>query len=83
MLDLNFVRQHPDEVRLALHIQKIGDPLVIDARVERDDGDDGLVLVFVELSENVATCLRGMLTCLPAVSQGDDDGPAIVISQIV
>lgn len=71
-----------DEVRLALHVRTREDPLVLDARVERDDGEDGMLLRFHGLSESAATYLTRMLNFLPILGSrlvdGDDEAGVIV-----
>jgi hypothetical protein len=73
------------EVQIALHVCSGQDPLVVSARVERDDGPEGLVLQFLGLSGGEVSYLRDMLNCLPeltACSEGDENVP-LVVSEIL
>lgn len=54
-----------DEVRLAIHVRRGQEPLVVQARVERDDGERGLVLLFQDASSAARDYLRKMLEDLP------------------
>lgn len=78
-----------DEVMVAVHVRSRSEPLVVNARVTRDDGDDGLVLEFFDLSEKVETYLRKMVNMLPIMGvkadrdEGDDSGPDLILSEIV
>jgi len=78
-----------DEVKLAVHLRSRAEPLIVKARVARDDGETGLVLEFFELSEASEAYLRKMVNLLPIIgvkaeSTGEDDGPAgLIVSEIV
>jgi hypothetical protein len=70
------VAPHPDlqvgdRLQLALHVRARSEPLVVEARVERNDGERGLVLHFVELAENAAECLAKMVDELPPLSEAE------------
>ena len=50
------VDPHPDlrvgeQLRLALHLGVCPEPLVVRARVERDDGESGLLLAYLGVRE--------------------------------
>ncbi len=69
------------ELRIAIHVPARETPLVVEGRVDRDDGARGLVLRFAELSAGVRACLDEMLGELPlAASAGaaDFDRPSVV-----
>jgi len=74
-----------EELRLALHIGAEREPLVVGARVERDDGAEGLMLRFEELPPEAAAHLAGMLDCLPVMSSlGEgEEGVPLVVSEIL
>jgi hypothetical protein len=71
-----------DDVRLALHVRTREDPLVLDARVERDDGEDGMLLRFYGLSDSASAYLKRMLHLLPILGsrlvEGDEEAGVIV-----
>lgn len=74
-----------DELRIALHVRPGQDPLVVKARVERDDGEDGLVLQFIRLQESARHHLERMANFLPilAVRKDGGDGEEVVVSEIL
>jgi PilZ domain-containing protein len=84
------VDPHPDlrvgeQLRLALHLGVCPEPLVVRARVERDDGEGGLVLVFHELAEDARSELERVLSLLPVVEMPDsgEETSGLVVSQIL
>jgi hypothetical protein len=74
-----------DVLRVALHVRPDGQPLVVTARVRRDDGLAGLALQFSSLSDAARLCLEGMLVTLPAIVDSDDStrGAGMVVSEVV
>jgi len=74
-----------DELQIALHMRPREEPLVVRARVTRDDGEKGLVLQFCDLSESSQTDLRRMVNFLPilAVREQGEEGAAVIISEIL
>jgi c-di-GMP-binding flagellar brake protein YcgR len=74
-----------DILRVALHVRSDGQPLVVSARVRRDDGAAGLALRFTGLSEVARRCLEEMLGTLPAIveSSDSDTGGGVVVSEVV
>jgi hypothetical protein len=60
-------------------------PLVVQARVTRDDGARGLVLQFYDLSESSRVYLRRMVNFLSILSIREEgtEGSGIVISEIL
>ncbi len=78
-----------DEVKVAVHVRSRAEPLVVSARVTRDDGEAGLVLEFFNLSEKSEAYLRKMVNLLPILGvkaereDGDDDQPDLIVSEIV
>ena len=84
------VDPHPDlsvgdELQIALHVRAREKPLVVRARVTRDDGEQGLVLQFYDLSQSSQAYLRRMVNFLPilAVREEGEEGAGIIISEIL
>jgi hypothetical protein len=70
-----------DELQIALHVPNSKHPLVIGARIARDDGEAGMALQFVDLNDPARLCLEEVLQSLPAISEPsttDEDVPMIV-----
>ena len=74
-----------DDLEIAVHLRAHGEPLIIQARIERDDGEDGLLLMFHDLSESAASCLRRMLNFLPIIEVRNEgaEGAGIMVSEIL
>ena len=74
-----------DMLRVALHVRPDGQPLVISARVRRDDGAAGLALCFVDLSPAARLCLEEMIHALPTIVEPNDSdtGAGMVVSEVV
>lgn len=66
------------ELDLAVHVESRDKPLVVRARVHRDDGESGLVLRFHELDAEVRRYLNDMMDQLPVVDGGEDGGSFLV-----
>jgi hypothetical protein len=84
------VDPHPDvsvgdELQIALHVSAPEEPLVVRARVTRDDGEQGLVLRFYDLSESSQAYLRRMVDFLPILDVREEgkEGTGIIISEIL
>lgn len=84
------VEPHPDvcledELSIALHIRAREKPLVLNARVARNEGEQGLVLQFVDLTEDARTYLKRMVTFLPILAnrEGSDEGAGVIVSEIL
>lgn len=69
-------------VQLAIYVRAGEVPLVLTARVERDDGEDGFALEFAGLSGNQEAYLRSMLTSMPALPSIVGDDEPIVLCEI-
>jgi hypothetical protein len=72
--------------RLALYGPARHEPFLIEARIERDDGDHGLGLAFLDVSEESARDLEKLVACLPDVESledGETGGMGTVISEII
>ena len=73
-----------DDLRLALHVRARSEPLVVQARVDRDDGEDGLMLAFHGLTDAAENYLRKMVTFLPILAaRGGDEGEGVIVSEIL
>jgi hypothetical protein len=85
------VEPHPllrigDRLKLALYDALRAEPLVLSARVAREDGRRGCGLVFEDVPADTAARLEAMVGELPLVSalSADDDKPqAVVLGQIL
>ncbi|MBW1685974.1 MAG: PilZ domain-containing protein [Deltaproteobacteria bacterium] len=84
------VDSHPDlsvgdELQIALHVRVREKALVVRARVTRDDGEQGLVLQFSNLSQSSRAYLRNVINFRPilAVSGEGEEGAGIIISEIL
>ncbi len=73
------------ELRLALHLGIQPEPLLVRARVERDDGEEGLVLLFHSLAPEQRIGLERALSLLPVVEMPDsgEEVSGLVVSEIV
>lgn len=72
--------------RLALYGPARHEPFLIEASIERDDGDQGLVLAFLGVSKDDARDLEKLVACLPDVEsleEGESAGMGTVISEII
>jgi hypothetical protein len=84
------IEPHPDfplgsAVRVALYRGEHDEPLTLDARVARDDGERGLLLRFSEMKPEAALALEKLVSELPAlesVPSTDGDDQAIVVSTL-
>ncbi len=75
-----------DRLRLALHADPGGEPLVVDAVVSRDDGPRGLALHFEPLSADVARRLETVIADLPTVEtlvDGEAASLGAVLSEVL
>jgi hypothetical protein len=84
------VDPHPDlragdELRIALYLGVCPESLLVRTRVERDDGAEGLVLVFHEQSAEERAALEAALALLPMVELPDsgEEMGGLVVSEIV
>lgn len=69
------------ELDLAVHVDERDRPLVVRARVHRDDGERGLVLRFHELDAEVCHYLNDLMDRLPVVDA--DDGEGYLVTEIL
>lgn len=70
-------------VRLALHVASLDAPLVVTARVHRDEGARGMVLRFHALSRDDTRHLQTLLGALPAIEPGASDEAGLVVAEIL
>lgn len=70
-------------VRLAIHVNGREIPLVVMARVHRDDGDRGVVLRFHQLDSSDTEILNEMLKSLPVLEAEDDFENGVIVSEIL
>lgn len=72
------------QMQLALHVRGREAPLVVQACVERDDGERGLVLAFRDLDEASRRYLEKMVRFLPILATRQGDGDAgVILSEIL
>jgi hypothetical protein len=72
------------DVRLALHVSELDAPLVVTARVHRDEGARGMVLRFHALTPEQSRHLRALVDATPALdpaAEGDEAG--VVVSELL
>jgi hypothetical protein len=74
-----------DELSIAVHLRALEAPMLIQARVERDDGDRGMLLQFHDLPEETAKRLDRIVDILPilAVDEAAEADEAVVVSEIL
>lgn len=74
-----------DELSISLHVRTRGKPLVLTACVARDEGENGLVLQWIDLSPDARDYLSRMIDFLPVIAtrEGSDEGTGVVLSEIV
>lgn len=72
------------DVRLAIHLEDSASPLLVNARVHRDDGDSGLALRFHALDPGAVRSLRRRLESPPVLAcEGLTREMGCVLSEIV
>ena len=84
------VEPHPDmrlgdELSIALHVRAREKPLLVKAGVARDEGEQGLVLQFLDLSEEHRSYLKRMVDYLPVLAhrEGYVEAVGVVVSEII
>ncbi|MGH0038346.1 MAG: PilZ domain-containing protein [Myxococcota bacterium] len=76
------IAPHPDlqvgdSIRIALHVGERMEPLVVGARVDRCDGERGLLLRFEDLDPDASEYLAKLVDGLPELAPNrEDDAPA-------
>jgi PilZ domain len=74
------------DLRVALHASGGETPLVLRARLDRDDGERGMLLRFVGLDDGARQALAKMMDSLPVLDAGCDEAngsAGVVVSEIV
>lgn len=72
------------DVRLAIHVGDQDLPLVVTAKVHRDDGERGIVLRFHRLEPGSSRLLDRMLETLPVMEpDGPDPHAGLIVSEIL
>jgi len=84
-IDANSTLAVGERFEVAIHVRVQEAPLVVLARVDRDDGERGLLLRFDDLSDEARTCLDQLVDFLPILTNRGDDGEneAVVVSEIL
>lgn len=83
------VEPHPGlslgaQLQLALHVRAREAPLVVRARVERDDGEAGLLLEFFDLDDPSRQYLEKMVKFLPILATREADRDrGVIMSEIL
>jgi hypothetical protein len=74
-----------DVLLIGIHVRARTEPLVVTARVERDDGKQGLVLAFRNLDAPTEAYLRKMIDFLPifAARNEEEPGSGLIVSEIL
>ena len=84
ILDPQFGLAPGHKLQRALFDSSQQEPLIVTAVVSRDDGDAGLGLHFVDLSDEAKTDIDNIIASLPAVeSLGTDGNTGGVLTGIV
>jgi hypothetical protein len=74
-----------DEMQIAIHVRAREEPLVLTARVARDDGERGLVLQFCDLTDIERRYLDQMIGWLPILAMREDreEDLGVIVSEIL
>lgn len=74
-----------DRLKIGLHLRAREKPLVVNARVFRDDAERGLVLQFHDLEAETESYLRSMVNFLPilAVPPPGEDEAGLILTEIL
>lgn len=73
-------------LRLALHGTNRSEPFLVDAKVVRDDGEEGFAMAFERVDAGLAESLEKLVACLPdieSLEEGEARGLGAVISEIL
>lgn len=79
----NPLLQVGNDVRIAIHLGDRDEPLVVDARVHRDDGERGVVLRFHQLSKESTRVLDRLLDTLPVIAPGGSQESGMIVSELL
>ena len=74
-----------DLLKIGLHLRAREKPLVVNARVVRNDGERGLVLQFNDLEQETESYLRSMVNFLPilAVPPPGEEEAGLILTEIL
>ncbi len=75
-----------DRFRLALYGADSPEPLIVEATVSRDDGEDGLALRFEGLTRSSSADLEKLVACLPdlaSLREGEAAGLGAVVGEVL
>lgn len=74
-----------DDLLVAVHVGARSEPMVVNAKVARDDGEKGLILKFYDLSKESEGCLNKMVSKVSNLGSGTDQASNqnVIISKIV
>ncbi len=73
-----------ETLRIALHSSGRNEPVVVQATVLRDDGEDGLVLRFKDVDDERSKALEELIGDLPLqLPNSDDTDTGVVVSEII
>ncbi len=74
-----------DLMKIALHIDPIHPPLVVDVEIARDDDDAGLGLRFLNLAPDQHELITNMLGELPGISEPDESAQSrcVFVSEVL
>jgi hypothetical protein len=73
------------EVTLALYGGRREEPVVVEATVARDDGKDGVALIFNSVSDSLRRALEKLCSSLPpleSLREGDGEPEQVVVAQV-
>jgi hypothetical protein len=73
------------EVTLALYAGQREEPVVVEATVLRDDGEDGLAFIFNSVSDSQRRALEKLCSGLPpleSLQEGDGEPDRVVVAQV-
>jgi c-di-GMP-binding flagellar brake protein YcgR len=83
-VDSNPLLSVGDALRLAIHVNGLDVPLIVDAEVHRNDGEHGVALRFLELSSDARRYLGNAVEELPVLEPGEEEGDkGYIVSQIL
>ena len=75
-----------DRFRVALRGPTMAEPLIVEAEITRDDGDEGFALVFDAIDAEVAFELEKLVACLPDVESldaGEIGGLGAILAEVL
>ena len=82
-IDANPLLDLGDEIKISIHLRAQERPLMVQARVDRDDGDQGLLLRFHDLTDDAAEQLHRLVDILPVLAEDRRDEESVFVSQIL